>query len=315
MKSTKKIKKDDEPLRVAAIDIGTNSTRYMIIEKMLDGGLRIVEQGGEITRLGRDLHKTGKLQKPAKKETLDAVKKFLKRIQLKETDRLQLFGTSATRDAKNVREFASAVKKVAKQPLEILTGIEEGELAYHGMINSFRGKLSRPITLDIGGGSTEIAYEDDTTGRLRRVSLNIGAVRLFEAMEKNLLQALEECRRAITKDVPFEALRHRPWVGAGGTITTVAAIDLQLKKYDPLAVHGYLLGIRKIEDWFLKLREMKLKDRKKVPGLEPKRADIIVAGIAILITLLHLARATHIYVSDRGILFGACLGLLESQTK
>lgn len=310
MKSPKKIKKEPIPLRVAAIDIGTNSTRYMVVEKMTDGGLRIVEQGGEITRLGRELHQKGKLQKEAMRDTLAAVKKFAARIAGKNAAKLRVFGTSAARDASNAADFARAVKKAARSPLEILTGQEEAELAYRGMVASFRGKLNRPITVDIGGGSTEIVFEDDSS-KLRKYSLKIGAVRLYEAMEKNLLEALKECRRAITKDVPFEAMRYRPWIGAGGTLTTLAAIDLQLKKYDPLAVHGYLLGSRKIEDWFLKLRELPLKERKKVPGLEPKRADIIVAGIAILLTLLHLARATQITVSDRGILFGACLRLLD----
>ena len=170
MKTAKKIKKEPSALRVAAVDIGTNSTRYMIVEKMADGGLKIVEQGGEITRLGRDLHKTGRLQKPAMKETLDAVKKFIKRTKLKEVERLQIFGTSATRDARNAAEFARAVKKAAKQPLEILTGIEEGELAYDGMIvkDYLAGKPLPPKrwasftapTVVIVGGNSEPFFHD-----------------------------------------------------------------------------------------------------------------------------------------------------------
>lgn len=308
MKAPQKSKKVSPARRYGAIDIGTNSTRYMVAEKRGSAPLKILEQGGEITRLGRDLHQSGNLKKGPREATLKAVKKFYKRILSYEVDALTLFGTSAMRDAKNGKSFIQEVKKATRETVRILSGQKEAEAAYEGMTAALTKKVMRPVALDIGGGSTEIVFKDKK-GKIYKKSLQIGAVRLHEGMEKNLDQALKTCRQKISRMIPLEKTKRRPWVGAGGTITTLAAIDLKLKKYDPKKVHLHKLSIRKIEDLFLRLNALPLSKRKKVVGLEPKRADVIVAGAAILLTLLHLARAEGIIVSDRGILYGSCLKL------
>jgi len=199
---------------------------------------------------------------------------------------MAIFGTSAMREAKNGSTFAREVKKATGTNVSVLKGSQESQLAYEGMLASFPRSRVNPITLDIGGGSTEVVFKDGQK-KLHRLSFKVGAVRLLKK------------------------LPHRTWVGAGGTITTLAAIDLKLKKYQPNKIHGHKLTTKKIEALFLKLQQLSLSQRKKIRGLEPKRADIIVAGTTILLTLLHLARAPQIRVSDRGILYATCLRLLK----
>jgi len=323
MKKGQKSKKESIHQRVAAIDIGTNSTRFMILECQLDRvrhhlvgkpgkspQIKVLEQGGEITRLGKELHHTGKLQKSSREATLKTIKKFHEKILSKRVTQMAIFGTSAMREAKNGITFAREIKKATKITVEILKGQKEAELAYEGMVASLPRQIKNPIALDIGGGSTEIVYQN-TNKKRTKLSFKMGAVRLYETMEKNLVEALVDCKHAIHREVPFQELRRRPWIGAGGTITTLAAIALGLKKYNPQKVHGHVLEIGKIEELFFKLRTLPLSERKKVAGLEPKRADIIVSGTAILLTLLHLARAPRIRVSDRGILYATCLRLLK----
>jgi len=312
MKKGQKSKKESNHHRVAAIDIGTNSIRFMILKSKPGKRpqIKVLEQGGEITRLGKELSQTGKLQKSSQEATLKTIKKFHKKILSKKVTQIAIFGTSAMREAKNGKFFALEIKKATGTNVSVLKGSQESQLAYEGMLASFPSRRENPITLDIGGGSTEIVFKD-AKKKVHRLSFKVGAVRLHEAMKNQSVKELRAYQNIFVNEKILKKLPHRTWIGAGGTITTLAAIDLKLKKYHPNKIHGHKLTTKKIEALFLKLQQLSLSQRKKLPGLEPKRADIIVSGTAILLTLLHLAHAPRIKVSDRGILYATCLKLLK----
>ncbi len=296
-------------MKVAAIDIGTNSVRFMVLKRSKKGGPKVIEQGGEITRLGEGFHLSGKLKKEAQERTLKEIQKQLKKIKQQKVDAIELFATSAMREAQNGKAFALKIEKETSHPVHILSGPTEAKRAYLG-ITAALPQIDTPITLDIGGGSTEIVFQNQKQ-KLEKVSLKLGAVRLKEAMAQDADKVVTECQKKFQQKIPFQKLKQHRWVGAGGTLTTLAAIDQNLKKYHHKKIHGYLLKADRIEKLFQILKNLNPNELKNVPGLSPKRADIIVAGTAIVLTLLRLARTSKITVSDRGILFGSCLNLLE----
>jgi exopolyphosphatase/guanosine-5'-triphosphate,3'-diphosphate pyrophosphatase len=294
-------------MKVAAIDIGTNSVRFMVLEQTPKGQINVVAHGGKITRLGEGAHLSGKLKKEPQQRTLKEIQNQLRQIQRHHVDLVELFATSAMREAQNGKAFAQKIKQATARPVTILSGQTEAERAYFG-ITSALPQIKAPITLDIGGGSTEIVFQNKNR-QLQKISLKLGAVRLKEAVAQDWKKAVTECEKKFKKKIPFQKIKQHHWIGAGGTLTTLAAIDQKLKNYSHEKIHGYPLKTDHIEKMFHTLKNLSPNQLKKVPGLSPKRADIIVAGTAIVLSLLQLARTPEITVSDRGILYGSCLKL------
>ncbi len=296
--------------KVAAIDIGTNSTRFMVVSQGRNGLVRVVEQGGEITRLGESLYDSGKLKPIAQTRTLKAIKQTLRKIKQQNVQAIELFATSAVREAKNGKSFANKVKKETGLPVNILSGQTEAKRAYEGITASLPYQIKNPITLDIGGGSTEIVYQDSKQ-KLKKVSFKLGAVRLHEMTLKDREKGRNYCKKAIQKNCSKRMFKGKNFIGAGGTLTTLSAMHQKLKVYNHKKIHNSKLTTKQIETLFHKIHYLSLAERKKIPGLPPKRADIIIAGTAILLMLLQQTGAKQIRVSDRGILYGSCLNLFK----
>jgi exopolyphosphatase/guanosine-5'-triphosphate,3'-diphosphate pyrophosphatase len=293
---------------VAAIDIGTNSTRLLL------GEVRRVD----ITRLGEGVDAAGRLDDAAVERTLAVLRDYGDAIRGAGTDRVRAVATSAVRDASNRDAFLDAAALALGTRPEVLSGEEEGRLAFAGATAELDPVDGPFLVFDIGGGSTEFAV--GTTEPEVVLSLDTGAVRLTEQWLHSDPPTAEELSMAVsivrahlddlTREVPAAA-EARQLVGLAGTVTTVAAVELGLTEYDRDAVHHFRLTRAAAEDVFRTLATEPLADRRHNPGLQPARADIIVGGCCILVGILRHLDADHVLVSESDMLDGIARSLAE----
>ncbi|KKM10919.1 hypothetical protein SY88_11130 [Clostridiales bacterium PH28_bin88] len=288
----------------AAIDIGTNSTRLLVAE-VLRGRVYPVHTAMDITRLGEGLQESPVLSEEAMNRTFKALTGFQETMGKYPLEGLDVVATSAVRDAKNGTGFAAQASHVLGVPVRVISGGEEARLSYRGAVTA-TGADGDPVVVDIGGGSTEIIYRL-RTGEFMFHSNDVGAVRCTENghSEEDILKVLRPDINRI-RELPEVFL-----IGVGGSITTLAALEQEMVTYNPDAVHGYLLPYQAVVRWKTALSSMPLEERKRVPGLQPGRADIIVAGITILLVILKYLDAPGLTVSEADILHGMVLEMAE----
>jgi len=303
-------------MRAAAIDIGTNSVLLTVAELSLSKKLKPVYEAQKITRLGKGTNRTKRISQASIKRTLSAVRNFQNQAVKMGASPIWVVGTSVLREAKNSGELIRRLKTETGLKLEIISGREEARLGLIGALIDL--KLSKPkITLvDIGGGSTEVTLAK-SRGIIKSNSLNLGAVRLTEQFFQNkvvteaaLEALLEKLRESWRKLVDWN-FRDSQLVGIGGTITTLAALSLSLKRYDSQKVHGQVLSAAGVKDFLLQLSALTLAQRKKLLRLDPARADIIVAGTAILFSFMQKFGFRQVKVSDKGVRWGLLYSKLE----
>ncbi len=297
-------------IRMSAIDIGTNTILMLIADVNSTGEIRIVRDEHAIARLGKGVDE----RRMILPETFDRVLHYLteyKRIHENEhSQRMIACGTSALRDAANSKEFIDFIRARLGFELSILSGDEEASLTYLGGVSEFieADKEQLFLVLDIGGGSTEIVTGTSSTIR-SKVSLEVGSVRLMERFLKTspphpagfeeAQQFVRDHLRTLTE--PEEKTR---CIGVAGTLTTLAAIDLRLSTYDRERVSGHVLTLNVIESIFELLKGKSLEELKAIRQILPERADIILAGILILIEVMKKIGAIQITASDRGLRYG-----------
>ncbi len=299
--------------RFATIDIGTNSVLLLVAEREEDGRFKAVLERAEITRLGKGVDKSKTLSTEAMDLTLRVLEGYVREAKALGAQEIAATATSAARDAKNGAEFLSAAKTRADLTVEILSGEMEAQLAYASAFADFgAASLGKPlVVIDIGGGSTELIYgEEGATGKMfYRESFNVGSVRLTERFVKADPPPVED-QRAIKdhlRDTFAELPRPPPGsrlVGLAGTITTLFALQHRLATYDPAKVHGGTLTITQLDALAKRLCSLPLSERVKLPGLQPKRADVICAGALILLAVMTRLASLQCWVSDRGLRWG-----------
>jgi exopolyphosphatase/guanosine-5'-triphosphate,3'-diphosphate pyrophosphatase len=308
-------------LRVAAIDIGTNTVLLLIAEVGTNGGIVPIVERAEITRLGQGVDRTRMLAPEAVERTLACLRGYATEIARHGVARVDVVGTSAMRDAaespgEQGGGFILRAQAILGTAPRVVSGDEEAVLAFSGGLAGL-GMVDPVTAFDIGGGSTEVIRGHAGGGAVRiaaRQSVDMGSVRLFErhvrsdppsAEEMRVLAAFVAAQLApLTAPPPGE-----PLVGMAGTVTTIAAIARGIDPYDPAKIHGMRLSRREIADTARALRELPLAERKKLGGLEEKRADVIPVGAAILETIVAWAGAEEMVVSDRGVRWGVALQL------
>ncbi len=279
----------------AAMDIGTNSTRLLIATPE-----KIIHQETNITRIGEGLKEHNLIQDIPLSRTIKVLKKYKEKISEYKIEGGDYFlvATSAMRDAVNSKEVVERIKNETGLNVEVITGEREAELSYLGATGDFPGKN---VVIDIGGGSSEVIFEDDPTHKLTYTSTNLGGVRLKENLE---LQQEEKIKELFAEKIPsIQKLKRTSLIGVGGTITTIASIKLGMTEYQWEKVHGLTLKLDEIKEIHNKLEKLSLEERKKVPGLQPERADIIVYGTKILITFMEEYGYDKIITSDKDLLF------------
>ena len=294
-------------MNVAAIDCGTNSTRLLIT----DGEGRILERLMRITRLGQGVDAARTLAPEAIERTVAVLREYREAMDRHGVERVRMTATSAARDALNRAEFFDAAELVVGARPELLSGEEEGRLAFAGATAELSGHPLPFAVVDIGGGSTEfIVGSSEPVGV---VSLDIGCVRITEKFIHSDPPAAEELSQAISvvhsyledvaREVP-EVKDARTLVGLAGTVTTMAAVEIGLADYDRDRIHHFVLTRAAAEDVFRTLATEKRSDRIHNPGLEEARADVIVGGAAILVAVMRHFDFDECLVSEADILDG-----------
>ncbi len=289
-------------MKTAVIGIGSNSVRCLVAE-VGDGNFTCLWRDREGTRLFAGLDDSGKLSRESMDKTVAAVARMASEIRYQGVEELDIFATSAARDAENGEEFIQAVTQAAGRELQILSGREEAELSFLGA--SAAAKAERCGVIDIGGGSTEIAI-GTPKGIEVSFSCQMGAVRLYQKLRLNRKEDMIPVERAAAEilgehidecagiEIP------RVWVGTGGTFTTLAAMARQVPWTDRTNMHGTEIARWEIQEIGEQLADMSVEKRRTLPGLQPGRADIVVHGICILLGVMDELKIPKIMVSEWG---------------
>jgi exopolyphosphatase/guanosine-5'-triphosphate,3'-diphosphate pyrophosphatase len=303
--------------RLAAFDVGTNSTRLLVAD--VDGGGIVAEHTREmvITRLGKGVDRTGRFDPAALARTLEVLAGYAGTCRRLGVARRRVVATSATRDAADRQAFLDGVRDLLGVDAEVLTGRAEAATAYRGATATLEGDLPT-LVVDIGGGSTELILGDGRDARAM-ISLDIGCVRLFErhlhhdpptAAEAAALRADVAAHLATVAGVLDPAAAGRV-VGVAGTVTTVTAIALGLDAYDPRRIHRATLDAAEIAAVADKLAAMTVAERAALPVMAKGREDVIAAGALLLDELVRRFVIRRVIASETDILDGILLGLAE----
>lgn len=302
-------------MRVAAIDVGTNSTRLLIAESHKQG-YRELDRRLLFTRLGEGVDAAGRIVTDAMERTLGAIAEFCSVCGEFGVQQIQVAGTSAVRDAANQEDFLAAATKLAGAPAITLSGEQEARLSFAGATVDLRTDRLLMVC-DIGGGSTELVLGHATSAIAARVSLNLGSVRMTERFVASDPPASEEMLtlEAAVGDLLSGVTElgdpsRAELVGLGGTVTTLAALATGLEQYVPSRVHGMRVDAGVLRSLYAELGRMTTEQRARLPVMPPGRADVILAGACILDCIMRRWDFRHVIVSEKDILDGLVLQML-----
>jgi exopolyphosphatase / guanosine-5'-triphosphate,3'-diphosphate pyrophosphatase len=299
-------------LKVAALDLGTNTFLCLIAE--VEGGRvsRVISDTVKVVRLGEGVHQSRRLADTALARADECLRNFKVLIETHGVTRVGAVATSAARDASNGHKLFELGNKYSI-PIKTISGPTEAELSFQGIVSD-RADVAGLMGLDIGGGSTEVMGVED--GKVFGTSVDIGAVRLTEMfVTKNPvsdgeLEKIDDFARS--KMNVFSGLRPKELVAAAGTPTTLAALDQGID-FIVEKIHGYKMPSSKIDEWLQRLARMTIEERVALRGLDSGRADVIVAGLVILKAACDILDVDQITVSVRGIRFGLAVSLARGE--
>jgi exopolyphosphatase/guanosine-5'-triphosphate,3'-diphosphate pyrophosphatase len=293
--------------RRAALDVGTNSVKLYVAERA-DGGWRTVADRAEVTRLGEGLDATGRLGTAALERTTDAIARLAAEARAEGAEEIVAVGTAGLRAAANAGDLVGRVRERSGLELEVLPPEDEARLAYVAAAEALGPAPGTRLVFDSGGGSSQFTFGHDATVD-ERFSLDVGAVRMTEryglagpVTDEVLATALAGIAGALGR------LRDRSppaaIAGMGGAVTNLAAVQHGLAEYDPAAIEGTTLDRPEIDRQIALYRARTAEQRRAIPGLQPGRAEVILAGACIVRTVLGLLDAGALTVSTRGLRHG-----------
>jgi exopolyphosphatase / guanosine-5'-triphosphate,3'-diphosphate pyrophosphatase len=305
------------PVRVAVVDIGTNSTRLLIAEVDREtGALEELVRRSQVTRLGDGVDSKGSLSEAAIDRVAATLAVYRSEIDAHECEANLAVLTSAVRDAANGADFAARVRDDYGLDARVLSGDEEAQLTFLGAMAGRSDTGGPTVVIDIGGGSTEFVIGREQKAGFH-VSLPAGVVRMSERHihsdppQPAELQSLSlDVRAILMQGLPAEeraSVEHG--IAVAGTATSAASIDQELDPYDPARVHGYVLMLATVELLLARLAGMTEAQRREVVGLDPKRAPTIVAGMILLSEALRAFDLEQVEISEHDILHGGALRL------
>jgi len=306
--------------RVAAIDQGTNSTRVLVLEPRRSGEDPLeIARDMRITRLGKDVDRTGRLDAQSIGRTLDAVGRFARRARALHAERIRLGATSAVRDASNREEFLGPLRDLIDGTPEVIDGEREAALSFLGGTRGLDPEDGPFLLVDIGGGSTEFVFGRHPSVVERGISTQMGSVRLTEQVQpsdpptEGDLRAFDELIEAHLDDVEraVSVGDARTLVAVAGTATTLQACALGLERYDPDLIHRSTLTLADAERTLRELAAMTDGARAAIPVMPKGRGDVIVAGARILVNAMRRFGFEAALVSETDILDGLALELLD----
>lgn len=312
-------------MRVAAVDIGTNSVLLLVAERSPKGVLRAVDERATITRLGQGVDKARRLAPEAVDRTNACLTEYAAAAKAAGAQRMAVVGTSAMRDADGGAAVREHVLRVFGVEARVLSGEDEARVTFAGALSGLPPSPDgAPVAVfDVGGGSTEIVVGVPGQAPTYARSFDVGSVRLTERHvasdppTESELRAIRDDVRATLKDLPRlgsdGAFSGAP-VGIAGTVTTLVAAALRLPAYDGTRVHGHDLTLADLRRLTRELASMSLRERQGRAGIEPKRADVLVAGAVLVEELLEHLGASALRASDRGVRWGLAEALLAERT-
>ena len=294
--------------RFAVVDVGTNSVKFVIGERGKDGGWRTVVDRAEVTRLGEGLDRTGDLSEEPIARTVDAIADMADEAERAAVAATAAVGTAGLRMAGNSESFAEAVHDRTGIEVEIISGDEEARLAYLAVTSEMQLGDGSLVLFDTGGGSSQFTFGHGREVE-ERFSVNVGAVRFTEQFGLDGVvppERLAETLNAIAVDLERLDDRATPdeLVGIGGAVTNIAAVEHELGTYDPNVVRGTVLDRKEVDRQIELYRTRTADERREIPGLQPKRAEVILAGACVVRTVLEKLGRDSLTVSDRGLRHG-----------
>jgi len=307
------------PVRVAAVDCGTNSIRLLVADVdtgRAAGKLTDIDRRMEIVRLGEGVDRTGRLSDAALERTFAVCDVYAARIVELGAARVRFIATSASRDAENSAVFVAGVRARFGVGAEVVSGDEEAALSFAGATRELAGREPGPyLVVDIGGGSTELVLGDAVP--VAASSVDIGCVRITERRlhsdpptAAEVAAARADIAAAVTRagrTVPLGAARTD--VGLAGSVTTLAAMDADLPAYDAEVTHHYRLPATSVHELTARLLTMTRADRARVPVMHPGRVDVIAAGALVLEAVVDATGCAEVLVSEHDILDGIAWSL------
>jgi exopolyphosphatase / guanosine-5'-triphosphate,3'-diphosphate pyrophosphatase len=308
---------EEQPMRVAAIDCGTNSIRLLIAD--IDGNnFREVVRDMEIVRLGQGVDETGQFHPDAIARTLAAVDKFAAEIAKRGVEKIRFCATSATRDATNRHLFVDGVRERLGIELEVISGDEEAALSFAGAIKDLDPSNGPFLVVDIGGGSTEFVFGTSTVEAAR--SVNIGCVRMTErhfgsdpATPEQIDAARSDIQAAIAQAAAVVPITQaKTLVAVAGTATTVAAAALDLPEYDRYAIHLSRISAQQTHDAATMFATSNREQRLALGYMHPGRVDVIAAGSLVLSEIMKATGASEFVASESDILDGMAFSLARN---
>jgi len=298
--------------RLAFFDIGTNTILLLIAEVRSDGSIEVLDDCAEITRLGQGVDGTLRIAAEAEQRSLEVLRRYRKRCRELGADEIVAVGTSALRDAANSSEVRGRFKQQLGLDVRVLSGDEEAVYSFLAVQKGLNVAGKELLVVDVGGGSTEFIL-GGARGMHGAASVNLGAVRLTERfLRSDPVTDAEYARMLTLVDQEVRRLREN-WldvvgalslVGIAGTFTTLAAVAKGLVRYSHGEVHGSLLTLAEVTRQVNMYLRKSVAERKLIPGLEPMRADVILAGASLVQKVMELFRVRQLIVSDQGIRYG-----------
>ena len=305
-------------MKKAVIDIGTNSIKFCLAESAKqDGTFEVIKDANDIAKLGEGLKDTGLIGPEPLERNAQSVAAFAKEAKEAGADETAVVGTMALRTARNTADFAKRVKELCGLEVRVIPGEEEAQLSYIAVMSGIAGAAAANlVTFDTGGGSTEFVFGEAGSIK-RKFSLNIGAIRFTEAYLSQMpvpAAKLSDAQAQIRKELSEGGVTAgaKFLVGMGGNVTSIASVKHQMKVYDPDVIQGSKLTLTDIDAQIADYAGKTLDERRTIVGLQPKRADVILAGACIVRQIMELTGVSELTVSDRGLRHGLLYRLFKA---
>jgi exopolyphosphatase/guanosine-5'-triphosphate,3'-diphosphate pyrophosphatase len=298
--------------RLGFLDIGTNTILCLIAELKSDGGFDVLDDLAEITRLGQGVDRTRQISREGEERSLQVLRRYLERCRCLNVEAIVAVGTSALRDAQNSVEVRARIKQQLGLEVRVISGEKEAAYAFLAVQKGLALAKQELLVVDVGGGSTEF-IRGNAAGICQAVSIDIGTVRLTEQFLHSDPVRKEECEKmigVIEKELarlPDQWFKDGPalrLVGIAGTFTTLSAVERELLRYAHAEVHGSRLTLSEVRRQVALFQNKTIEERKAIPGLDPRRADVMVAGSILIERIMAAFHSERVIVSDQGVRYG-----------
>lgn len=293
--------------KYAILDIGTNSIKFFLFS-IENGKSTTIIDTNNISRLGEGLLKTGFISEEAMNRNIEALREFIKNAEEENVKEITAVGTMCLRTAKNSDVFLKKVKEKLGLTIKVIPGREEARLSYLAVLSTIGDTDKNVVVFDTGGGSTEFIFGKGTDLN-NRISLNLGAVHPTEEFLISDPVTNDELKKMQDHMMDFFGERITDkradyLIGIGGTVTSMGAVMHKMVKYDPKIIQGSQMSLDEVKKQIKLYQNKTIEERKQIPGLQPKRADVILAGAGIINTIMKIFKIDSFTISDRGLRHG-----------